>query len=172
MVWQHSRQTYCRLRHPIKKVVRGKVRPFRLQMSCRKISLRHFCADPDRRSQALHSLRRSLSRPATSERIIGSSRWRWIALVASTRRSSCRHRACCSIIASARPSRFRRWRRGYALRIDEAAKLAQCVERKPRDFDHRYCRRGGLGHPRGQQHATAVWLFNHEVDASPVKDAP
>ena len=29
-----------------------------------------------------------------------------------------------------------------------------------------------FGHPRGQQHATAVWLFNHEVDASRVKDAP
>ena len=28
----------------------GKVRPIRLQMSCRKISLRHLCADPDRRS--------------------------------------------------------------------------------------------------------------------------
>ena len=31
--------------------VDGKVRPIRLQMSCRKISLRHLCADPDRRSQ-------------------------------------------------------------------------------------------------------------------------
>ena len=30
--------------------VDGKVRPVRLQMSCRKISLRHLCADPDRRS--------------------------------------------------------------------------------------------------------------------------
>ena len=29
----------------------GKVRPIRLQMSCRKISLRQLCADPDRRSQ-------------------------------------------------------------------------------------------------------------------------
>ena len=28
----------------------GKVRPIRLQMSCRKISLRQLCADPDRRS--------------------------------------------------------------------------------------------------------------------------
>ena len=36
----------------------GKVRPIRLQMSCRKISLRQLCADPDRRSQtSLHALR-------------------------------------------------------------------------------------------------------------------
>ena len=33
--------------------VDGKVRPIRLQMSCRKISLRHLCADPDRRSHAV-----------------------------------------------------------------------------------------------------------------------
>ena len=33
--------------------VDGKVRPVRLQMSCRKISLRQLCADPDRRSQPL-----------------------------------------------------------------------------------------------------------------------
>ena len=31
----------------------GKVRPIRLQMSCRKISLRQLCADPDRRSQGV-----------------------------------------------------------------------------------------------------------------------
>ena len=36
--------------------VDGKVRPIRLQMSCRKISLRQLCADPDRRSQRVREL--------------------------------------------------------------------------------------------------------------------
>jgi hypothetical protein len=42
----------------------------------------------------------------------------------------------------------------------------------PRDLDHRQCRRVGLCHPRRQQNATTVRLFNHEVDASTVNNSP
>ena len=49
--------------------VDGKVRPIRLQMSCRKISLRHLCADPDRRSQGFPRASSVAMRTALSRQI-------------------------------------------------------------------------------------------------------
>lgn len=56
--------------------------------------------------------------------------------------------------------------------MDEAAKLAQRVQREPRDCDHWQGRCGALRHPRRQQNAAAVWLLDHKVKATPVNQSP
>jgi len=55
--------------------------------------------------------------------------------------------------------------------LDEAAKLAQGAERKPRDrYDWQRCRIV-LGHPRRQQKPTAIWLFDNKVAATRMNES-
>src|SRR6266478_8370670 len=55
--------------------------------------------------------------------------------------------------------------------IDEAAKLAQRVQREPRGCDHWQGRCGVLRHPRRQQNAAAIRLLDHKVKATPVNES-
>ena len=52
--------------------------------------------------------------------------------------------------------------------INEAAKLAQRIQREPRDFDHRQGCCTALCHPRRQQKPTIILAFDHEVQPTGV----
>ncbi|TIP69693.1 MAG: hypothetical protein E5X53_32095 [Mesorhizobium sp.] len=88
------------------------------------------------------------------------------------RRSSCRFWACCCIVVSIVANRFKRWRQGYALRIDKLAQLSQAGEGKPRRGHHGRRRRVGLGHPCRQQEPAAAWQLDDEVGVTGVKETP
>ncbi|MER8970818.1 hypothetical protein NKI25_35625 [Mesorhizobium sp. M0808] len=113
-----------------------------------------------------------MSRLTISARLTGSNNRGTTSSAANMRRSSCRFWACCCIVVSIVANRFKRWRQGYALCVDELAQLSQAGEGKPRRGHHGRRRRVGLGHPCRQQEPAAAWQLDDEVGVTGVKETP
>src|ERR1700680_2123329 len=78
---------------------------------------------------------------------------------------------CLSIIVYTWPSRPRRTQLRYALRIDDAAQLAQRGQREPRSFNHWQSRCAALRHPCRHQNAATIRLLDHKMNETSVDNS-